>query len=83
MHEINLILLPKPEPTNMKVNQYLNLDKEGISLYPYAGVNNNFHFSIIRKSQRRETFESYKGLILRITYKISGIEYVLKLKGSG
>ena len=45
VNEINIILLPKS--TNMKINQYLNLDKEGISLYPYAGVNNNFRFSII------------------------------------
>lgn len=48
VNEINLILLPKP--TNMEVNQYLNLDKRG-SLNPYAGVNNyNFHCSVIRKS---------------------------------
>ena len=54
----------------MKVNQYLNLDEEGISLYPYVGVNNHLDFSIIRKSQGRETFESNKGLIIRITNKI-------------
>lgn len=56
VNEINLILLPKP--TNMEVNQYLNLDKRGF-LNPYAGVNNyNFHCSVIRKSWGRKTFEA-------------------------